>query len=324
MHNKKASLTDLLGIEFPVIMAPMFLVSDTKMVVEAIKSGITGAIPALNYRTTEELRKAIREIKSLTDGPFGINLIVNRSNFYFHEQLKVCCEEGISFIITSLGSPEETIVAAHKVGIKVFCDVTELKYAKKVEALGADAVIAVNSEAGGHAGPYSYKKLLPELIEACNIPVISAGGVATGAGVQEVLEMGAAGLSMGTIFIASEEAPVSEEYKEACVSYGAKDVVMTTKLSGTPCTVINTPYVQKVGTHQNMIERILNKNKRLKKWVKAMVFYRGMKKLQDAAFNTTYKTVWCAGPSIEHVHSIRKISDIVNQLKKEYHDAEAA
>jgi nitronate monooxygenase len=132
--------------------------------------------------------------------------------------------------------------------------------------------------------------------------------------------LGAAGVSMGSVFIASEEAPVSKEYKEACVNYGAKDIVMTTKLSGTPCTVINTPYVQKVGTQQNWFERLLNRNKRLKKWLKALVFVRGMKSLQKAAFSSTYKTVWCAGPSIEHVTSIRKIHDIVEQLKREYND----
>ena len=85
---------------------------------------------------------------------------------------------------------------------------------------------------------------------------------------------------MGSIFIATKEAPVSQEYKDACVNFGAKDIVLTTKLSGTPCTVINTPYVQKIGTSQNFLERLLNKNKRLKKWFKAITFMRGMKSLQ--------------------------------------------
>ena len=101
-----APLSKLLDIKYPIIMAPMFLVSNSKMIIEALKSGITGAIPALNYRTTDELRKAIQTIKAAVDGPFGINLIVNQSNFLYKEQLKVCCEEKISFIITSLGSPE--------------------------------------------------------------------------------------------------------------------------------------------------------------------------------------------------------------------------
>lgn len=321
LKNEKPELCTLLGIDFPIIMAPMFLVSNEKMVIEAIKAGITGAIPALNYRNTDELRAAIQFIKKEIKGPFGINLIVNKSNFLYKEQLEVCCEEKVDFIITSLGSPEETINMAHKTGVKVFCDVTDLKYALKVEALGADAVIAVNKEAGGHAGNISYKELIPLLKSACKIPVISAGGVGTGEGVKEMIQLGADGLSMGSIFIASTEAGVSQEYKQAIVDYGSNDIVMTTKLSGTPCSVINTPYVQKTGTSQNWLEKILNKNKRLKKWVKALVFFRGMKSLQKAAFSSTYKTVWCAGPSIEYVHAILPISEIVANLKKEYEQA---
>jgi nitronate monooxygenase len=299
----------------------MFLVSNKEMIIAAVKSGITGAIPALNYRSTDDLRNAIREIKKEVQGPFGINLIVNKSNFLYKEQLKVCCQEKIDFIITSLGSPEETIIDAHKAGVKVFCDVTNVKYALKVEELGADALIAVNKEAGGHAGNISYKELIPQLKNACKIPVISAGGVGSGSGIKEMLSLGAAGLSMGSIFIASSEAGVSEEYKQACVDYGAKDIVMTTKLSGTQCSVINTPYVQEIGTTQNWLEKLLSKNKRLKKWFKAFTFFKGMKSLQKAAFGSTYKTVWCAGPSIEYVHDIKPIKDIVERLKSEYEQA---
>ena len=299
----------------------MFLVSNDKMIIEALKAGITGAIPALNYRSTDDLRKAIRHIKESVTESFGINLIVNPSNFLYKEQLKVCCEEKVAFIITSLGSPEETIIEAHKVGIKVFCDVTNAKYAKKVEELGADAVIAVNKEAGGHVGNFSYKELIPELIKTVSIPVISAGGVGSGQGIKDMLKIGAAGLSMGSLFIASTESDVSEEYKQACVDYGSKDIVMTTKLSGTPCSVIKTPYVEKIGTEQNWFEKMLSKSKRIKKWVKAFTFYRGMKNLENAAFGATYKTVWCAGPSIEYTKKIQPIKDIVNQLIAEYEQA---
>lgn len=319
--TSKAALCTLLNIEFPVIMAPMFLVSNEKMIIEGINAGITGAIPALNYRTIEELRKAIRSIKTQTSGPFGINLIVNQSNFLYKEQLQVCCEEKVDFFITSLGSPEETIKKAHKHGIKVFCDVTDAKFAKKVEDLGADAVIAVCKEAGGHAGNISFKELIPELKKVCSIPVLSAGGIGTGKGIKQMLDLGADGVSMGSIFIATNEAPVSQEYKDACVQYTAKDIVMTTKLSGTPCTVINTPYVQKTGTQQNWLERILNKNKKLKKWMKALTFMKGMKSLQNAAFSSTYKTVWCAGPSIDHVTEIRSVKEVVEDLRRDFESA---
>ncbi|PJB14363.1 MAG: nitronate monooxygenase [Flavobacteriales bacterium CG_4_9_14_3_um_filter_32_8] len=313
-NNKTKLLTDLLNIKYPIILAPMFLVSNVKMLVAASKVGITGAIPALNFRTIEAFEKALIELKEKSVGPFGINLIVNKSNFYYKEQLAACCKHQVDYIITSLGSPEETIIEAHKVGIKVFCDVVDLVYAKKVEALGADAIIAVNKEAGGHAGPTSYQELLPLLIKNCNIPIISAGGVGNHEQMEQMLSLGAAGLSIGSLFIASEESDVSQEYKEACINYGAKDIVFTTKLSGTKCTIINTPYVQEVGTEQSGLDQFLNKNKRLKKWYKAFTFYKGMKKLNNAATTNTNKTFWCAGPSIEYVKEIKPIAAIVNSL----------
>ncbi len=181
MPKVETALTKMLNIDYPVIMAPMFLVSNAKMVIEAAKAGIAGAIPALNYRTDEDFRKALTEIKSATDKAFGINLITNKSNIRFDEQLKTCIEFKVPFIITSLGSPESTIKACKPHGIKVFCDVIDLDYAKKVEAMGADAIIAVNNEAGGHAGKISPEVLITTLVKNCKIPVISAGGVGNGA-----------------------------------------------------------------------------------------------------------------------------------------------
>ncbi|MEQ8244672.1 nitronate monooxygenase [Fulvivirga sp.] len=314
----ETELTKMLGIKYPIIMAPMFLVSNAAMTIAAIKSGITGAIPALNYRTDKELRAAIREIKDKAKGPFGINLIVNKSNVRMKEQLNTCVELGVDFIITSLGSPRLVIEACKPKGIKVFCDVVDVEYAIKVQELGADAIIAVNSEAGGHAGPLSYKELIPLLVEKCLIPIISAGGVGTGKQLKEKLELGACGISMGSPFIATNEAGVSDDYKQAIVDYGAKDIVMTTKLSGTPCTVINTPYVQEIGTKQTWLERLLNKNKTLKKYAKMLTFYKGMKSLEKAAFGATYKTVWCAGPSIEYVKKVQPVNEIVEKLISEY------
>ncbi|MBL6444988.1 nitronate monooxygenase [Fulvivirga sp. 29W222] len=318
MEKIDTELTRMLNIKYPIIMAPMFLVSNAAMTIEAVKAGITGTIPALNYRTDKEFRKALTEIKESVGGPFGINLIVNKSNYRLEEQLKTCVEYEVDFIITSLGSPRKVIEACRKKGIKVFCDVTEETYAKKVEDLGADALIAVNSGAGGHAGPMPADELIPLLKATCNIPVISAGGVATGQELLNVLALDACGVSMGSPFIASEEAGVSQEYKQAIVDYGAKDIIMTDRLSGTPCTVINTPYVQEIGTKQNWLESILNKNKGLKKYAKMLTFYKGMKSLEKAAFSATYKTLWCAGPSIEHVHAIRPVSEIVKTLIEEY------
>jgi nitronate monooxygenase len=312
------TLDKLLGIDFPLIVAPMFLISNTKMVKAALDSGVTAAFPALNYRTDAELRSAIAEIKSHSSKPFGVNLIVNRSNPKYRPQLKTLLDMKVAYIITSLGNPKEVIDACKPLGIKVFCDVVDLKYAQKVESLGADAVIAVNSMAGGHAGNIPPQELITLLKENCNIPIISAGGVATGQDLKQVIEWGAAGASVGTLFIACEEADITPEYKQAMVDYGAADIVRTTKLSGSALTVINTPYVQQLGTKANFLEYLMHRYKPLKKYVKMIIALQGMKAVEKAAFGATYKTVWCAGPAIEHVKSIQPISQIIRNVTKEF------
>ena len=318
----KTALTELLGIELPIIMAPMFLVTNVEMIVEAGESGIAGCIPALNFRTIEELEAGLKEIKLRSTKPFGVNLIVNKSNIVAKKQLHKCLDMGVDFFITSLGSPEEVIKESKKQGIKVFCDVIEETYAKKVEDLGADGVIAVNSGAGGHLGNIPASVLIPALKSKCNIPVISAGGVGTGSGILSMLALGADGLSIGTPFIATQESGVNEDYKKACVDYSAEDIVVTTKLSGSRCTVINTPYVKKIGTEQNIIESVLNKNKQIKKYAKMLTYYKGMRALEKAAFSATYNSVWCAGTSLEFTHKIETISTIVERFKDEMTQAE--
>lgn len=316
------ALSDILGCKYPIIMAPMFLVTNADMMVAAGAAGIAGCIPALNYRTVEELEAALKKIRSQTKGPIGVNLIVNKSNPHYKKQLFKCLDSGVNFFITSLGSPEEVIRESKKNNVKVFCDVIEENYAKKVEDLGADAVIAVNNGAGGHLGNIPATVLIPTLKAKSKIPVISAGGVGNGQGIFSILALGADGLSIGSPYIACKESGVGEGYKQACIDYGAKDIVVTTKLSGTRCTVINTPYVQKIGTEQNVVERALNTNKKLKQYAKMLTFWKGMKALEKAAFGATYKTVWCAGSSIEFTKSQGTVASITENLVREWHEAE--
>ena len=320
----RPTLDQLLGIEYPVIVAPMFLISNTKMIKAALANGITAAFPALNYRTDQELRAAISDIKAASSKPFGVNLIVNRSNPKYKSQLETLVEMKVDYIITSLGNPNEVIEKCKPLGIKVFCDVVDLAYAKKVEALGADAVIAVNSRAGGHAGNIPPQELIKLLTENCSLPVISAGGIATGEHLTEVMRWGAAGASVGTIFIACDEAPISQEYKQAMVDYGEKDIVRTTKLSGSALTVINTPYVQQLGTKANWLEWLMHHNRWIKKYIKMIIAFRGMKAVEKAAFGATYKSVWCAGPAIEYVKAIQPMEKIIRRLTSEYEKSKAS
>ena len=121
-------------------------------------------------------------------------------------------------------------------------------------------------------------------------------------------------MSVGTVFLASEEANLSKEYQDALIDYGADDVVLTTKLSGSQLTVINTPYVQKVGTEASFFESLLLKNKTLKKYVKMFVAFKGMKKIESSMNKASYKSMWCAGPAIEHVHSVRPLREILGDI----------
>lgn len=311
-------LTKTFGIKYPIILAPMFLVSNNLMIIEAYKNGIIGCIPALNYRTPEEFEAALKELNLKCEGKFGINLIVNKSNIHLKAQLEVLSRNLPAFVITSLGSPEETIQLLKPKGVKIFCDVVDLEYSLKVEKLGADALIAVNSGAGGHAGKIPASILVPMLKKHCKIPVISAGGVGSGAGLCSILALGAEGISMGSPFIATEESAVSKDYKQAIIDYGAENIVMTTKISGSPCSVIETPYVKKIGVDQNILESFLSQNKTAKKYVKMLTYYKGMKAVEKAAFAATYKTVWVAGPSIEFIEKIETVKGIVEKIVSEY------
>ena len=316
MKNKlfDNKLTRMLGMEIPIIVAPMFLVSNAKMLIEAGNSGVTGCVPALNYRTIKEFEDAIKEVKKNSKGPMGVNLIVNKFNTKMANQLQACIDLKVDYIITSLGNPSSVISSCKPNGIKVLCDVVDLKYAKKVESLGADGIIAVNNRAGGHLGPMSPEDLIPLLVKNCRIPIISAGGVSNSSELRHVLDLGASGASIGTPFIATDEADVSHEYKQAIVDYGAEDIVVTDRISGSKCTIINTPYVQTLPLKANRLERFLFKNKWLKKYFKMFRWAKGTKMFKNSAFAATYKTVWCAGPSLEGVNSIRPVSKVVSDL----------
>ena len=310
-----AYLDKKLKLKHPIIMAPMFLVSNVDMIISAHKCGIIGCLPAHNFRTQEALEKALQE---LTDKKikFGMNLIVNKSNTNYEWQIESVLKFGCDFIITSLGNPKNTIELAHKQNIIVFCDVTNIEYAKKCEALGADAVVGVSSDAGGHLGQIPSAELTKILKQNIDIPVLSSGGVGDYKSYHSHLKNKSDGVLIGSVFIACTESEVNHKYKQAMVDYTDKDIVITSKLSGTPCTIINTPAVQKMGTEENWIEKILHRNKSLKKLLKKIRFLRSWKTLEKAAFSANYDSIWCAGKSIKYVKSIEPVKKIVERITK--------
>lgn len=323
MRTIPTAFTEMMKIKLPIIAAPMFLVSNEDMVVEASEHGAIGTFPALNYRPVEKYREALLSIRRRTKNPIGVNIIVNKSNSRQSEDLKYALDAGVDLFITSLGNPKEVIREAHKNGARVICDVTNLDFALKVEDLGADGVIAVAQGAGGHAGPITPMVLVPWLKTRLKIPVILAGGISHGSGLAAALTLGADAVSVGTRFIASKEAGVDESYKKAVVDSTAEDIVMTTRISGTPAAVIKTPYVEKLGLELPWIVRELKENKHTKKFVVPLIHYMGMKALEEAAEKPTWKTVWSAGQSVGLIDEVLSVREILEKFLREYDHARA-
>jgi len=313
--------TQMMGCELPVIAGPMFLVSNEELVAAVSEAGGLGGMPSLNWKTSEGFREAVRKVKSLTNKPFAVNLIVNKASPRQVPDLQICMEEKVPLVITSLGNPKEVIEKMHSVGSKVFCDVTTLEYAKKVEGLGADGVIAVSAGAGGHAGPISPLVLIPYLCENIKIPVICAGGISTGKQMAAALMLGAAAVQIGTRFIACTETNVNMDYKNAILNADPEDIVLTKKLSGTPAAVINTPYIQKEGLELNFVEEMLYKYPKTKKYMKLLRAYLGSKVLEKAASTTTWKNVWSAGQGVAFINEILPARKIMENLFNEYQQA---
>jgi nitronate monooxygenase len=324
MHKLETEFTKLIKCDLPIIGAPMFLVSNEDMVVAISEAGGVGTFPALNYRPIEAYRDALKTIRSRTKKPIGVNVIVNKSNSRASDDLKYALDAGVDLFITSLGSPKQVIEEAHKNGAKVLCDVTNLEHAKKVQDLGADGVIAVGTGAGGHAGPISPVVLIPWLKKNLNIPVIAAGGVADGYSMAGMLALGAAGVSVGTRFIASTEAKIDQNYKQAVIKASPEDIVMTTRVSGTPAAVIRTEYIDKIGLDLPWYLKALKSQPALKNYVVPLIHWLGMKQLEAAAKGASWKTVWSAGQSVGLIEKEMSCQQILDSMVEEYLAAKKA
>ncbi len=317
----ETSFTRMMSIDYPIIGAPMFLVSNVDMVVAISEAGGIGTFPSLNYRPEAKFKEALIEIKSRTKKPIGINIIVNKSNNRAASDLKTALDQGVELFITSLGSPKQVIEDAHKNGAKVICDVINLEHAEKVQVLGADGVIAVGAGAGGHAGPLSPIVLVSWLKRELDIPVIAAGGIADGATMASMLVLGAAAVSVGTRFIASTEARIDQAYKDAVIKSTPEDIVMTTRLSGTPAAVIRTPYIEQMGLDLPWYLKLLKNQKLTKKYIVPLIHLLGSKALEEAATGPTWKTVWSAGQSVGLIDTILPCQEIVATFVKEYRES---
>lgn len=311
----KTKFTEQFQLEYPIVCAPMFLVSTVNLVLAASKAGGIGAFPALNYRPIEKYAEALQQIKKESSKPFAVNLIVQASNRYLEQQLELTLEAKTPLIITSLGKPDKVIEKAHAAGAKVYCDVINLEHAKKVIDLGADGLIAVSYGAGGHAGNISPFVLIPSLADKFDVPVLAAGGITDARAMAAALDLGASGVYMGTRFIASKECEVAEEYKQAILQAGCAEVINTDRVDGYPGNFLKTPALEALGLEESLFECLLKKNARFRK---TLAIKRSLKSLFGHDKKVSYKTVFAAGQCVELIHELKSVEEIMKDIMREY------
>lgn len=220
------TITKLLGIKYPVFQGAMAQIARYQLASAVSNAGGLGII-ASGGMSPEQLREEIVNCKKHTDKPFAVNLMLMMHNI--DEIIDVVIEEGVGIVTTGAGTPRKYMPKLKEAGIKVIPVIPSVKAAKKMEDLGCDAVVVEGMEAGGHVGESTTMALLPQVTRAVNIPVIAAGGIADGRGVAAAYCLGASGVQMGTVFLATEECPVSENYKNAII----EAVDTSTTLTGT-------------------------------------------------------------------------------------------
>ena len=220
------AITKLLGIKYPVFQGGMAQIARHELASAVSNAGGLGII-ASGGMSIEQIREEIINCKKHTDKPFAVNLMLMMHNI--DEIIDVVIEEGVGIVTTGAGTPRKYMPKLKEAGIKVIPVIPSVKAAKKMEELGCDAVVVEGMEAGGHVGESTTMALLPQVTSAVNIPVIAAGGIADGRGVAAAYCLGASGVQMGTVFLATEECPVSENYKNAIL----EAVDTSTTLTGT-------------------------------------------------------------------------------------------
>lgn len=298
-------------LSLPVIAAPMFLVSGSRLVIECCKNGIVGTFPSLNGRTSEAFEQMLIEITvalkkfeeetGLEPAPFGVNLIVNKTNPRVMTDLQLCIKYNVPLVITSLGAVKDIVDAVHSYGGLVFHDVIKKRHAEKAAEAGVDGIIAVAAGAGGHAGTASPFALVDEIKSVFNGVVVLAGAINSGNDILAAENIGADFAYMGTRFIATEESLASEAYKQMLLDTHIDDIVYTDKISGVNANFIKQT-IDQVDTDASE------------------------KKQEDfsqlnAEHAKAWKDIWSAGHGVTSIEKKETVTDLVAKLKQQYKTA---
>ena len=229
-------LQEMLGIRYPIIQGGMANIATGAFAAACSDAGALGLIGTGGIREAEGLRKEIHILRERIDKPFGVNLML--MNPETDKMVEICIEEKVPVVTTGAGNPGIYMEAFKAAGIKVIPVVPAPILAKRLEKLGADAVIAEGCESGGHIGEMTTMTLVPQTVDAVSIPVIAAGGVADNRQMQAVLTLGACGAQIGTALLAAEECPIHENYKEAVLKASGSDTIVTGRIAGVPVRVL--------------------------------------------------------------------------------------
>jgi enoyl-[acyl-carrier protein] reductase II len=238
----KTKITELFDIKYPVVLSGMSWISTPKMVAAVSAAGGLGIL-ATGPLHPDETRAAIREIRSLTDKPFGANATLLFPGAA--RNAKVLLEEKVPVINFSLGKGDWLVKAAHEYGGKVVATVVNRRHAKRAEEYGTDALLVTGHEAAAHGGDVTSLVLIPSIVDTVKIPVIAAGGFADGRGLAAALALGAEGIAMGTRFMTTQESPLHEFFKKLSVEKDVTDTLYSDRFDGLHCRVLDTPAARK-------------------------------------------------------------------------------
>ena len=336
------------GCTVPIIKGPMYPGSNPELVAAVSAAGGLGVVQpiSLTHLYGHDFREGLQLIKRLTDRPFGVNFTILENKKYkqqMDELMHIAADEGVKFFLTSLGKPDRIVAFAKPKGIKIYHDVHTPKVAEKVAASGVDGLICLNDAMGGQTGNRSAETFADEL-RGIDLPLIQAGAVADGADLRRAIELGYAGASVGTRFLATHEAQVTQSYKDAIVAATGESIVWTNKLAGTNSSVIKTEQVAAGGLRVNAVVAWLLRNRYTKTLTRTLMsapacestpstrrlldgvgrslttrFEHRLKKAMEtykrAAFDDQVE-IWQAGRGVDRIGSIESCADVLEGFRK--------
>ena len=322
MTQQHSFLTQHLGIEYPIICGAMYPCSNPELVAAVSEAGGVGVVQpiSLTFVHKHQFREGLRYIRTLTQKPIGLNLLIEKSSKKYLEKNKewlgIALEEGVKFFITALGNPDWVVRRVEGSGALVFHDTTDKIWAKKAVDAGVHGLICVNNRAGGHAGQISPEKLYNDLAPL-GLPLVCAGGIGDADSYRAALKLGYQGVQLGTRFIASTECSAHSDYKQAIVNAEAADIILTRKLTGVPVAVINTKFMRERGSEVGGVAKFLLDNPRTKHFARMFYSVRSLFELkQSLNKGADYKEYFQAGKSVAGIDRVESVASIIQGLVK--------